>query len=331
MLHPNGTLLRTLAAALCLAAASSAHAGMERDLAMCTAAEGRPSAAACTRVMNSGRLRDEDFYIGYYNRADALERAGDFDAALADANKVVTMRPKFARGYVARAFVQDDLGASDKALADLEQAIRLKDDDASVYLARAVILRGRADFAGALADLKHAGDLDPKHIKVRLQRTLVLAESGDMAGAGAEADAVFAAGKPDAAAYYVRAAILFAQDRLDAAEADLKRALSETATFAAAHTLLGRVHEKRGDRPAAKAQYEAALASMTGDFDRHLAKKTARERLAALGGAAGNVALNEPTHETARETKDEATVAPHALGCKRFLPAIGTVIEANCE
>ena len=95
-------MLRSLGGFLCAcalvlaAAIAPAHAGMQNDLALCTAAEGRPSAAACTRVMNSGRLRDEDIHIGYYNRADSYEKAGDFDKALADLNKVVDLRPKFA-------------------------------------------------------------------------------------------------------------------------------------------------------------------------------------------------------------------------------------------
>ena len=86
-------MLRSLGGFLCAcalvlaAAIAPAHAGMQNDLALCTAAEGRPSAAACTRVMNSGRLRDEDIRIGYYNRADSYEKAGDFDKATAAAKE----------------------------------------------------------------------------------------------------------------------------------------------------------------------------------------------------------------------------------------------------
>jgi tetratricopeptide (TPR) repeat protein len=323
-------MLRSLGGFVCVCAVvlaagiAPAQAGMQNDLALCTAAEGRPSAAACTRVMNSGRLRDEDVYIGYYNRADSYEKAGDFDKALADLNKVVELRPKFARGYLARGLVQDDLGATDKALADLASAIALKPDDAGIYVNRATVLRGKQDFDAALADLKKVADLDPKREKVALQRAIVLAESGDADGATAAADAIFTSATPDAAAYYVRATVAFAQDRLDAAQSDAERSLKLNASFAGAHTLMGRIEEKRGNAAAAKSHYQAALKSVSSDFDRRLAQKTARERIAALGGVeAASVASNQETPAPNQETPEP--------GCKRFLPATGTIISATCD
>ena len=58
--------------------ATSASAGMSDDLSSCTAAKNRAAAAACTRVMDSGRLPREQMYIGYFNRGSAYRRAGDF-------------------------------------------------------------------------------------------------------------------------------------------------------------------------------------------------------------------------------------------------------------
>ena len=56
-------------------------AGMNEDLADCAAAKGRESANACTRVMDSGRLPRDEFYIGYFNRGAGYRKAGDLDAA----------------------------------------------------------------------------------------------------------------------------------------------------------------------------------------------------------------------------------------------------------
>ena len=308
-----------------------ARAGMQNDLALCTAAEGRPSAAACTRVMNSGRLRDEDVYIGYYNRADAYEKAGDFDKALADLDQVIQIRPKFARGYIARGLVQDDLGATSKALADLERAIALKPNDAGIYVSRATVLRGKQDYAAALADLKKAADLDPKLERIALQRAIVLAEKGDGEGAKAAADAIFAGATPGAAAYYVRATVAFAQERLEEAQSDIERALKLNASFAGAHTLMGRIEEKRGNVAAAKPHYQTALKVVSQQFDRRLAQKTARERIAALGDvAAASVASNQEAPASTQETPASNQEAP-ALGCKRFLPATGAIISADCD
>jgi tetratricopeptide (TPR) repeat protein len=326
--------------------AGNALADMERDLSMCTAAEGRPSAAACIRVLNSGRLRDGDAYIAHFNMGDAHERAGDFGKALGDIERVIELRPGFARAYIARAMVQDDLGETAKALADLDEAIRLKGDSAGAYVARATMLRARGDFAGALADLKRAAEIEPKSSPVRLQRALALAENGDLDAAAPAVDDVFKAGKPDRGAFYVRAALYFAQDRLDAAEAELKRVLAERPTFAAARTLLGRVQEKRLDKTAARESYAAAIASLTGEFDRHFAKKLARERLAALEGSSGRADLGDDTKpasgspapaavavlkEAGEDAAPDAQIpAAREPQCKRFLPATGTIIAADC-
>ena len=296
---------------------ASALAGMSQDLSSCTAAEGRASAAACTRVMNSGRLRDEQVYIGHFNRGSSYERAGDFDKALADFDTVIKLRPRFARGYQARGLVQDELGVTDKALADLDRSIELDAKDWSAYVSRSTVRREKEDYNGALADLRKAAALDPKREGVRLHRALILSDMGENAAARAEINEVIAQGHGGAAAYYARAVVAFEEQRLDDAKADLERALNERKSFAAAHTLMGRIAEARGDAPAAKTHYEAAVSAPSDQIDGRSAKKTARERLSALGkGESANVALAQPARE---------------VGCKRFLPATGTIISANCN
>jgi tetratricopeptide (TPR) repeat protein len=298
-----------------------ASASMNQDLASCTAAEGRSSAAACTRVMDSGRLPREQFYIGYFNRGSGYRMAGDFDKALADFNKVVERKPRFARGFHMRGVVQDELGAPDKALADLDHAIELDSREWSFYFSRAAVLRGNNDLDGALIDLTTAADLKPKEQKVILLRALINADKGDYAAARAEINKVISAGHDRAAAYYARATVAYREQRLDAATADLDRTLALSESFPAAHTLMGRILETRGDTAGAKARYRKAAGLPPGSLDARSAQKTARERLQALGGTvagtdSADIALVQPSKE---------------VGCKRFLPATGTIISANCD
>jgi tetratricopeptide (TPR) repeat protein len=297
--------------------AAPASAGMTQDLASCTAAEGRSSAAACTRVMNSGRLPREQFYIGHFNRGTAYRRAGDFEKALADFEKVVALNPRFARGFHARGLVHDDLGAREEALADIDRAIKIDRQDWSAYYSRAVLLRAKQDFDGALADLDKAIALKPGQPQVQLLRALLSSDKGEYAAARAEINKVVSEGRDSAGAHYARAAVAFEERRLDAAEADLDKALNLRESFAAAHLLMGRILEARGDKAAAKARYRQAAAAEPADhLEGRVAQRTARERLDALGGVSGaDVALNERSS---------------SLGCKRFLPATGTIISADC-
>jgi tetratricopeptide (TPR) repeat protein len=298
---------------------TSASAGMSQDLASCTAAEGRSSAAACTRVMNSGRLPREQFYIGYFNRGSGLHQAGDSHRALADFNKVVKLKPRFARGFHMRGMVHDEMGAPDKALADLDHAIDLDGRNWSFFFSRAAVLRGKNDLDGALADLGTAADLKPKEQKVILLRALINADKGDYGVARADINKVISAGRDRAAAYYARAAVAYQEQRLDAATADLKRVLALSQSFPAAHTLMGRILEARGDTAGAKVRYRKAVGLAPGSLDARSAQRTARERLQALGETAGtdgaDIALAQPAKD---------------VGCKRFLPATGTIINMDC-
>ena len=294
---------------------TQASAGMSQDLKSCTAAEGRNSANACTRVMNSGRLPRAQFYIGYFNRGSGYRRAGDFDKALADFKRVVKLRPKFARGYHMRGLVQGDLGAHASALADFEQAIALDPQAWVAYYSRASVLRAKGDYDGALADLKTAGEIKPSETKVQLLRALVMADTGDFAGARSDINRVISSGSDTAGGYYARAAVAFEEKRFDAASDDVERALERRAAFPAAHTLQGRILEARGDTAGAKAHYRKAIDTPVDNIEARNARKLAQDRLKALGGATADVALNQKKL---------------GAGCKRFLPATGTIINMDC-
>jgi tetratricopeptide (TPR) repeat protein len=104
--------------------------------------------------------------------------------------------------------------------------------------------------------------------------------------------------------------------------ADLDRAFAAENDFAAAHMLKGRILEAQGDKAGARQRYRKALELTPDLFDGRHARAISRDRLKALGGAASpDVALVEP--EPGRDSGRK-------VGCKRFLPTTGTIIEASC-
>jgi tetratricopeptide (TPR) repeat protein len=267
--------------------ASLAFAGMKEDLASCTAARGRASAEACTRVMNSGRLPDEQRYIGHFDRGMAYHHAGEYMRAWVDYNEAINLHP-FARGYHARAFIKQDLGAYDGALADTGRAIALAPSDWYGFYCRALILRDRGDNDGAMADLDRAHELAPEEKRPKLMRAQILADAGHVDAARDIINKVIAQGSNDSAGFYARAAVAFKEGRLDAASDDLARVLELGQDVGAAHILLGRVREARGDTKGAGKHYRQALAEPDTALDWRPARRLARDRLAALeGGAAG--------------------------------------------
>jgi tetratricopeptide (TPR) repeat protein len=308
-----------IAAIAAIGHSAPAAASMRQDLSSCTAAQGRPSAAACTRVMNSGRLPRNQFYIGYFNRGASYRRAGDLDKALADFNRVVALRPQFSRGYHVRGLIRYGLGHHQTAREDIDRAIELDAKSWAAYLSRAVMQRAAGNADAALKDLAKADDIKRGQAQVLLVRALIKADRGAVGAARSDVNKVLATGKDTAAAYYARASIAYSEKRFEAAEADLDRALKRKDTFAAAQMLMGRILEARGDKSGAMARYRKALAAPSNTFDGLQAHVTARERLDALKGAGGpSVALN-------------ADGKARSGSCRRFLPATGMIIEADCD
>lgn len=305
---------------------SGASAGMSQDLADCTAAKGRSAATACTRVMKSGRLSDDQMYIGYFNRGTAYLRAGDAAKARDDFSKVIDLKPGFARGYGARAQAEEDLGNRDRALDDLRRAIERDRKQWRFRYDRALLLRADADTAGALDDLDAAAELDPDAKHVPLMRVIVLAEKGSYSDARREIDAIFKSGAPDIAAYYARALLAFEEGHTSEAEADADRALKDNDDFGAAHLLKGRIFERRNSGKAARAAFRKALAGSYEAFDARAARRSAEDRLAASDGSKTSSKGGKRKGDVA-----QASLKERPLDCKVFLPATGTVVSAKCN
>jgi tetratricopeptide (TPR) repeat protein len=267
--------------------------------------------------MNSGRLPREQFYIGYFNRASAYRRAGDFDKALADLDKVVKLNPDFAPGWQYRGLAHDAMGSKHEALSDLDRAIDVDSRDWSGYYSRAIVQRYNKEFDAALDDLKEAARLDPDNPQIDLLAALLRADKGEFEAAKREIDDIVAQGKDDAAAYYARAEVAFVERRLDDATDDVNKALDHRRSFLAAEALKGRIFEARGEKAEAEARYRKVLDMPVDYFSSQASRKMANERLKALTGKdTDNVALNHDTQD---------------VGCKRFLPATGMIITASCE
>jgi tetratricopeptide (TPR) repeat protein len=160
-------VIATLAAAVAAVGAAPAFAGMQEDLADCPNPNRPESAAACSRILASGRLPQSQLYIAYFNRGWAYRQAGDAARARADFDTVLKLNPRYAWGYYSRALIERDRGAEDKAKADLDKALAI---DAGFVAANALmgrLLEARGDIAGARAHYQRALAAEPKGLDAR--------------------------------------------------------------------------------------------------------------------------------------------------------------------
>jgi len=328
-----------LSAALALAVsigASPSLAGMTQDLADCSAADRKTSADACTRVMNSGRLPDEQFYIGYFNRAWAYYRAGDYDKALSDFDKSISRNAGYADTYLSRALVQHERNDRAASLADLDRYLEKKGNSVEAYVKRAEMFRRRGEPSQAFSELQSAAALDPADRKINVQRALALSDLGEQGPARKEAELAISADSGAPGGYYARALISFREKNLSAASDDVAKALSLKKTYQPAHTLDGRIREEQGDSEAAKASYNRALETSSHGVDALAAQAEARERLAALDGNAtpALVAASDTGDDApAPQASSDATAQSEPPGdgnCRRFIPSAGMTVAVAC-
>jgi|GEM_PF-6277885 len=154
-----------LVASLALAAPS--FAGMQQDLADCPDPNRPTSAAACTRILVSGRLPKSQHYIAYFNRGWAYRQAGDLARARADFEATLKLNPRYAWAFYSRALIERDENAPDKAIADLERALEIDSKFAAAHAVMGELLETRGELARARVHYQRSLAVPPKGIDAR--------------------------------------------------------------------------------------------------------------------------------------------------------------------
>ena len=123
-----------------------------------------------------------DLVEAYINRGAAKAALGQSDAAIADYNEAIRLKPDFydeairlkpddAEAYYKRGNAKGALGQLDAAIADYDEAIRLKPDYAEAYSKRGIVKGVLRQLDAAIADLDEAiADFDKA---IRLKPDLV--------------------------------------------------------------------------------------------------------------------------------------------------------------
>jgi tetratricopeptide (TPR) repeat protein len=99
----------------------------------------------------------------YLERAARLADQKQYDRAMADLGRAMTLDPGFAPAYHNRAIVALNRGKVNDALQDLNQAITLKPDYALAYCNRGNVYRSLRQWDKALADYSRAIEIYPDY------------------------------------------------------------------------------------------------------------------------------------------------------------------------
>ena len=121
-----------------------------------------------------------NFDRGYIARAQMNIEHGDTVAALADADKSISLSKTNADAFALRAAIKMQYNKEyEAALADFDSAIKLEPQYAPYFINRAFAKYSLDDYFGAMADYDYAVSLDPTNVVARFNRGLLLAQVRD--------------------------------------------------------------------------------------------------------------------------------------------------------
>lgn len=122
----RGIMLSGLAVAAFIAIAGTASA-QQSDMSICASSTASPddAIAACTRLIESGKLSDHDLAVAYVLRASEYTAKKEDALALADDSRAIAVNPQDAVAFLNRGIDYSRLRRYREAIADDTTAIRL--------------------------------------------------------------------------------------------------------------------------------------------------------------------------------------------------------------
>lgn len=112
-------------------------------------------------IIHSDDISKKDLGSAYFNRANAFYELGNFDLALKDYSRALSLDPYDADAYYNRGNTYSDLGDLDHAVSDYTAAIRLQPDHDFAYFNRGNCYLRQGDLGQAVEDYKKAYALRP--------------------------------------------------------------------------------------------------------------------------------------------------------------------------
>ena len=130
-----------------------------------------------------------DYAGAYVSRGNAQRRKGDYTRAIEDYTRALSLKRDYPEVYNYRGFVYTQQGDLNRAIADYTQAIRYKADYADAYFNRAHAYGKQGSWDLCIADYTQVIKLEPANAIAYNERGNAWSGKGDKARAGADYEA----------------------------------------------------------------------------------------------------------------------------------------------
>lgn len=228
--------------------------------------DARTRVAACTALIDTGRLSKDDLLSALSFRISGNVELGEYRAVLVDADRAIALHPE-AGFYVNRGFAKSRLGDLQAALADYNEAIRLDPKLARAYANRGAVYYRLRDYKRALADLDLAIMMEPNRAKPLSNRGLTRMQLGDDKGALEDFNRAIELSPQDPTLLTNRGQLYSRQGEHSLGLADYNAALQVNPRLPTTLTMRGNTFLDLGQDDRAAADFDAAVHADPQDAD----------------------------------------------------------------
>ena len=151
-------------------------------LAPCKSDDHAQAIRDCTALLASGNLQGDNIPYAYYHRGWAYYQTSQYQAAMVDYNRAISMQPRAPEFFLDRGALLIDLKNNERALQDLDYAILLKSDYALAYIDRGIALHNLNRQSEALVSLNKAIELDPSQFSAFENRASIYEDISNWRG-----------------------------------------------------------------------------------------------------------------------------------------------------
>jgi len=180
---------------------------------------------SCAAIIASGETDKERLAAAHGNRALGFSAVQDFDAAIAEMDKAIELKPDVGNLYLMRGAAYRAKKDLDKAMVDIDKALGIDANKPDFYTMRGMIYADKGDLDNAIIAMNRTVELDPKQSRGFTKRAEFFRMKKDYDSSVADYTEVIKR-DPDLAKGYVdRGWIYVLKNDLDKAEADFAKAL----------------------------------------------------------------------------------------------------------
>jgi Flp pilus assembly protein TadD len=135
---------------------------------------------ACTQVITSGDFTQKQVAASHNNRGYAYSNLGDYDRAMDDYNRAVSLDPTVGFAYNNRGAIYRTLGQIDRAMVEFNKAIQLDPKFAAAFRNRCWTKAKHLNkLKGAVPDCEKALSLRPEDAKASYGLGYIYEQMGD--------------------------------------------------------------------------------------------------------------------------------------------------------